>query len=50
MTEKGLSISVDGQKLPALKTPGLGKIRGHLTFRAQGARLALDDVEIRQVR
>jgi serine/threonine protein kinase len=50
MTEKGLSISVDGRKLPALKTPGLDRIRGHLTFRAQGARLALDDVEIRQVR
>jgi serine/threonine-protein kinase len=50
MTEKGLSISVDGRKLPALKTAGLSSIRGYLTFRAQGARLALDDVEIRQVR
>ena len=35
--------------LPVLKTPGLDRIRGHLTFRAQGARLEIDNVEIRQV-
>ena len=49
ITKDTLSISVDGQMLPPLKASAFDRITGHLTFRAQGARLELDNVEIRQV-
>jgi hypothetical protein len=43
-----LAVQVDGRDMPALALAGLGGIEGPVTFRAQVARLTLDDVRLVQ--
>lgn len=44
-----LAVEVSGRRMEVLSAPGLGRVSGPLTFRAQGVRLALDEIAIRQV-
>jgi len=44
-----LSVRAGGRGLKPLQARGLGRLVGQVVFRAQGGRLALDDISMRQV-
>jgi len=44
-----LSVRAGGRDLKPLQARGLGRLVGQVVFRAQGGRLALDDISMRQV-
>jgi hypothetical protein len=43
-----VAVSVDGRPMKGLTMKGLGEVLGQLTFRAQGGRLDLDNIAVRQ--